>query len=182
MALSDRRQARSNPTIDRTDQGKASRSMFTIRPAVPDDAPVMHAIQMRAFAEEGRLCGNTQIPPLTETPADIEIHIRTQTALVVLYEGSIVGAARGIVESGVCTLRGICVEPASHGQGIGSALLETALQWSRDHHLRSLIVEINTKNHPAIAFYTHHGFAFSGFHERFYSDQEIILHLARMVR
>jgi ribosomal protein S18 acetylase RimI-like enzyme len=67
-------------------------------------------------------------------------------------------------------------------QGIGSALLETALQWSRDHHLRSLIVEVNTKNHPAIAFYTHHGFAFSGFHERFYSDQEIILHLARMVR
>ncbi len=67
-------------------------------------------------------------------------------------------------------------------QGIGAALLETALQWSRDHQLRSLSVEVNTKNHPAVAFYTQHGFSFSGFYERFYSDQEIILHLARMVR
>lgn len=67
-------------------------------------------------------------------------------------------------------------------QGIGTALIETAMQWSRDHHLRSLSVEVNTRNHPAIAFYTSHGFAFSGFHERFYSDQEIILHLARMIR
>ncbi len=67
-------------------------------------------------------------------------------------------------------------------QGVGIALLETTLQWCRDHNLRSLTVHINTKNHPAIAFYTNNGFIFNGFHERFYSDQEIILHFARTVR
>jgi len=149
--------------------------MFAIRPAVPDDAPVMHAIQMRAFAEEGRLCGNTQIPPLTETPADIEIHIRTQTALVVLYEGSIVGAARGIVESGVCTLRGICVEPASHGQGIGSALLravERAVRSARRFELTT-----NTRVTGNVRFYERRGYVVDALSQ--YAQGVVLAHMSK---
>jgi len=67
-------------------------------------------------------------------------------------------------------------------QGVGGALLQQALQWGRDHQLRSLRVRVPTKNHPAIHFYLAHGFAFGGFHERFYSDQEIVLDLARSIR
>ncbi len=76
--------------------------MISIQAACLADASVIHAIQMRAFAEEGRLGNNMQIPPLTETLAAIQHHIQTQTVLVarelVAHEGErIVGSARGIV-------------------------------------------------------------------------------------
>lgn len=74
------------------------------------------------------------------------------------------------------------VAPLHRRRGAGGALLQQALQWGSDHQLRSLRVRVSTKNHPAIQFYLAHGFAFGGFHERFYSDQEIILDLARSIR
>ena len=55
--------------------------MLSIGPAAPDDAVVIHEIQMRAFAEEGRLSGTVEIPPLTESVDSIELLIRTQTVL-----------------------------------------------------------------------------------------------------
>ena len=55
--------------------------MLSIGPAAPDDAVVLHEIQMRAFAEEGRLSGTVEIPPLTESVDSIELLIRTQTVL-----------------------------------------------------------------------------------------------------
>lgn len=74
------------------------------------------------------------------------------------------------------------VSPDHRNQGHGSTLLQQALQWGHNHNLRSVCVQVSTKNHPAIAFYLVHGFTFSGFHERFYSDQEIIIELARTIR
>jgi predicted N-acetyltransferase YhbS len=97
--------------------------MVTIRPATPAHAPLIHALQGRAFAEEARLSGTRQIPPLMEPVDAIESHIRTQTVLVACDAERVVGAARGIVDGAVCTLRGVIVEPACHGRGIGSMLL-----------------------------------------------------------
>ncbi len=78
---------------------------------------------MRAFAEEGRLCGNLAIPPLTETVDAIEVLIRTQTVLVAKADGVIVGSAIGIRDGSVCTIRGVLVDPPWQGRGIGAALL-----------------------------------------------------------
>jgi GNAT superfamily N-acetyltransferase len=97
--------------------------MISIQAACLADASVIHAIQLLAFAEEGRLGNNTQIPPLTEPLAAIEHHIQTQTVLVARDGERIVGSARGIVEGRVCTLRGVSVEPSCQGLGIGAALL-----------------------------------------------------------
>ncbi len=97
--------------------------MFFITPAKPEDAPVIHAIQMRAFAEEGRLSDNMAIPPLTETVDAVEELIRTQTVLVAKADGAIVGSARGIQDGSSCTIRGVLVDPPWQGRGIGAALL-----------------------------------------------------------
>lgn len=102
--------------------------MWSISRAAPEDAPVIVALQRRAFAEEGRLCDDWTIPPLTETVEAIELHVRTQTAVVARAGGAVVGAARGIRDGTVCTIRGVCVEPSRHGQGIGAALLATIEQ------------------------------------------------------
>ena len=68
--------------------------MHRIVPARPEDAAAIHAIQMRAFAEEGRLSDSTQIPPLVEDVAAIELHIRTQTVLTARDGERIIGSAR----------------------------------------------------------------------------------------
>ena len=84
----------------------------------------MLALQRRAFEEEGRRSGTRDIPPLTETLDAVLDHVRTQTALVARADGAIVGTIRGIVSGTACTIRALVVEPAMHGRGVGSALLD----------------------------------------------------------
>lgn len=58
-------------------------------------------------------------------------------------------------------------------QGIGTALLRAALQWAREHDLRAVMLETQTKNYPAICFYRKHGFTFCGFNDHYYANQDI---------
>ena len=99
------------------------KNMYTIAPADPADAEVIHEIKMRAFAEEGRLSENMEIPPLMEAVSAIELDIRTHTVLTARDTDGIIGSARGIAIGPVCTIRAVCVEPSHHGRGIGDALL-----------------------------------------------------------
>ncbi len=64
-------------------------------------------------------------------------------------------------------------------QGIGTALLKKAAQWSRQRGLRRLMLEIQTKNYPAICFCQKNGFAFCGYNDRYYTNQDIALFFAR---
>lgn len=77
---------------------------------------------MRAFAEEGGLSDDCQIPPLTEAVASIEQLIRTQTVLESKDGQKVVGLARCIVDGSMCPLRGVFVDPSYQGQGIGADL------------------------------------------------------------
>lgn len=74
------------------------------------------------------------------------------------------------------------VDPEFRGQGIGSLLLTHALKWARDHKLRSVVISLSTKNHPASTFYLDRGFVFSGFSEETHGEHRIHLQFARGVR
>ncbi len=74
------------------------------------------------------------------------------------------------------------VAPEHRQQGVGAALLDRAIEWGRDRKLRSFEVSLSTKNHPAIEFYLAHEFAFTGFSERLWGRQEIVMHFSRVVR
>ena len=137
-------------------QRSPSRAAPTLVAAVAADAKVIHGIQMRAFAEEGRLSDNLRIPPLTEDVAAIELHIRTQTVLTARDGERIVGAARGIVEGSVCTLRAVCVEPACQGRGIGAALVRAI---ERAHpNAERFELTTNTLVPGNVSFYERHGY------------------------
>ncbi len=130
--------------------------MFLIAAAEPEDAPVIHAIQMRAFAEEGRLSDNMAIPPLTETVDAVESLIRTQTVLVAKENGAIVGSARGILDGAVCTIRGVLVDPPRQGLGIGAALLSAVEALHPD--VERFQLTTNTLVPGNVHFYERHGY------------------------
>ena len=111
---------------------------------------------MRAFAEEGRLSGSTDIPPLTEELWAIDLDIRTQTVLTARDARHIIGSARGIVTGTVCTIRAVCVEPSHQGRGIGAALLRAV---EKAHpHVERFELTTNTLVPGNVAFYERRGY------------------------
>ncbi len=131
--------------------------MLNIITATPEDSAIIHGIQMRAFAEEGRLSENFQIPPLMETAEEIELLIRTQTVLLAKDGDGIVGSARGIRSGKICTIRGVIVEPSHQGRGIGTALLRAVEQ--RHPDVERFELTTNTLVPGNVAFYERHGYS-----------------------
>lgn len=130
--------------------------MLAIARAVPEDAIVIHDIQMRAFAEEGRLSATVEIPPLMESVESIELLIRTQTVLIARDKDRIVGSARGIVAGPVCTIRGVLVEPSYQARGIGGSLLRAVEE--RHPQVERFELTTNTLVPGNVQFYERHGY------------------------
>lgn len=69
----------------------------------------------------------------------------------------------------------LVIDQSYRRQGIGSHLLKSARRWAMEHELDQLMLEIQTKNHPAISFAQKHGFQFCGYNERYYPNGDIAL-------
>lgn len=152
--------------------------MFTIVPAVSTNAEIIHEIQMRAFAEEGRLSDNAQIPPLTEPVAAIDLHIRTQTVLVARDGERIVGSARGIVDGAICTIRGVSVAPDYQGRGIGATLLRGVEQ--AHPTVGQFVLTTNTLVPGNVAFYERHGYHVTELTR--YTDKIVLAQMVKSVK
>lgn len=74
------------------------------------------------------------------------------------------------------------VQDSLRRKGIGSALLLAALEWSLEESFRRTVVEVQSKNYPAIKLVRKLGFEFAGFHDQYYSNQDIALFFARSLR
>jgi GNAT superfamily N-acetyltransferase len=79
-------------------------------------------------------------------------------------------------------VRDLVVERTLRRQGVGAALLNAAGEWAKSRALRRLLIEIQTKNYPAICFCEKHGLAFCGFNDRYYANQDIAVFFARNLR
>jgi ribosomal protein S18 acetylase RimI-like enzyme len=69
----------------------------------------------------------------------------------------------------------LAVKPTCRRQGIGSALVMAAEEWSLGHNLRRIIVDMQTKNIPANRLFGKMGFEFCGYNDHFYSNQDIAI-------
>lgn len=67
-------------------------------------------------------------------------------------------------------------------KGIGAALLLAGLEWSTEQGYRRTVVEMQSKNYPAIQLARKLGFEFSGFSDQYYSNQDIALFFGRTLR
>jgi GNAT superfamily N-acetyltransferase len=95
-------------------------------------------------------------PPMLETAADLEGHIRMATALKAIDGGRLVGAVRGVVTGPSCLIRALVVAPHLQGQGLGGRLLR-ALE---DAHptVERFDLLTNTVMEGNVRFYLRHGY------------------------
>ncbi|HRE26299.1 MAG TPA: GNAT family N-acetyltransferase [Anaerolineales bacterium] len=66
--------------------------------------------------------------------------------------------------------------------GVGTVLLASAVQWARSNGLQRLILEMQSKNYPAICFAQKNGLVFCGYNDRYYPNQDVALYFAATLK
>jgi GNAT superfamily N-acetyltransferase len=75
----------------------------------------------------------------------------------------------------------LIVAKTARRNGVGSALLAGVLRWARDEKLTWLLLEVQTKNYPAIQFCQKQGLNFCGFNDHFFANQDIAVFFVKAV-
>ena len=104
--------------------------------------------------------------------------------LVAEDEGYIVGFLHLAVEDeeGTGWTRNLVVTPRLRRRGIGTALMQAAADWLRRRNVNRVLLEMTTKNYPAIRFAQKLGFSFCGYNDRYYTNQDIAIFFAKVLR
>jgi ribosomal protein S18 acetylase RimI-like enzyme len=130
---------------------------FEIRPAVDRDRRPL-AVLFAAVAEE-------RDGIATEPPVDIEAwseRWRLEGTFVAVAGDELVGSLHvEATRHGFGDL-GMAVARDWRGRGVGSALLEAAIAWSRERGLHKLSLSVFPHNAAAIALYRKYGFVEEG--------------------
>jgi len=124
-------------------------------PGSADIARRIHAVQMRAYAQEAALLGAVRFPPLERTVEDIRNS--PERFLVATHEDLIVGAISvepDAQDMGI-NIASLVVDPSFQRKGIGRRLLEAVLA---AHGEGDLTVQTGARNLPALALYESVGF------------------------
>jgi GNAT superfamily N-acetyltransferase len=85
-------------------------------------------------------------------------------------------------EHSIAWVGDLIVDRPLRRRGIGTALLQAASQWGRDHHLARLVAEVQTKNYPAIRFCQSRGMTFCGYTDHYWPSQDIALFFGQSLR
>jgi ribosomal protein S18 acetylase RimI-like enzyme len=66
--------------------------------------------------------------------------------------------------------------------GIGTGLILAAQEWGAENGFRKAILEMQSKNHPAIQLARKLGYEFCGYNDHYYANQDIALFFSRSLR
>ncbi len=76
----------------------------------------------------------------------------------------------------------LVVDSAYRRKGIASALVLSVQDWAAQRRLRRLVLELQSKNHPAVCLALKLGMEFCGYHDHYYQNQDIALFFSRGLR
>jgi ribosomal protein S18 acetylase RimI-like enzyme len=76
----------------------------------------------------------------------------------------------------------LVVDVASRRQGVGSALLASAQDWTANRSFRRIILEMQSKNLPAIRLSQKFGYDFCGYNDHYYLTQDVALFFAKSLK
>jgi len=152
-----------------------------------------HVWQMEAREESGVLAITFRVARL---PRDIRVEYprrgedllagwERRDAFLVAEERREIRGYLGLTaqaEHGIAWVGDLIVDRRWRRQGIGTALLRAASRWGRDHNLARLVVEVQTKNYPAIRFCQSRGLVFCGYSDHYWPSQDIALFFGGALR
>lgn len=72
-------------------------------------------------------------------------------------------------------IRDVVVDKPYRRAGIGSRLVKVAERWAREHGVKRIFAETQTKNYPAIQLYLRGGYTFCGFNDQYFDNQDIAI-------
>ena len=76
----------------------------------------------------------------------------------------------------------LVVNVANRRQGVASALLAAAQDWAAGRSHRRLILEMQSKNLPAIRLAQKFGYEFCGYNDHYYFNQDVALFFAKAIK
>ena len=76
---------------------------------------------------------------------------------------------------------GLAVRDEFRRKGIGSALLMAGQDWARSRHLLRVVLEMQSKNIPAIHLALGLGFEFCGYHDQYFANRDIALFFGKFI-
>jgi ribosomal protein S18 acetylase RimI-like enzyme len=74
------------------------------------------------------------------------------------------------------------VREDSRRHGIGTALVLAAQEWGGEHGFRKAILEMQSKNHPAVQLARKLGYEFCGYNDHYFPNQDIAIFFSRSLR
>lgn len=131
-----------------------------LRPATPDDAPAIAAIDNVLFAGDA-----WSLPSVVA-----EISGEDRFAVVTDSDGELLGYAMTMCTGEVVDLQRIGVLPAYQRRGVAHSLLAEAFDHARADGGHRMLLEVSSTNHDALAFYAAEGFVEIDRRRRYYSD------------
>jgi ribosomal protein S18 acetylase RimI-like enzyme len=174
-----------------------------IRPAVTTDLPALMAIdhscqtdyvwQMDVQHEDGQIGAifreirlprpvTVSYPRLVSTLS--ESWGRRSGVLVAMIDGQTAGYVRAndAILPRTAWLMDVVVAPRFRRQGVASALMLAAQSWAVQRKYHRVLLEMSSKNNPAIWLAQKLGYEFCGYNDQYYETQDIALFFGRSIR
>ena len=105
-----------------------------IEPAGISDLADILSLQKLAYQSEAERYNDFNIPPMRQTPEEIEDEFQTSTFLKASVDGRIIGSVRAYLEDGTCYIGRLIVHPEFQNQGIGKKLMSMAEELAKDNN------------------------------------------------
>jgi GNAT superfamily N-acetyltransferase len=176
---------------------------YNIRPTIPSDlARLMgldhslqsdHVWQLELRRETGQAVATfreVRLPrPIAldypHNPFALADEFKKTTSMLTAVSGPDIIGYVAIIERAAVSLAWVTdlvVAPQARRQGVGSALLLAAQDWALEREHRSMMMEMQAKNLPAIRLAQKHGYDFCGYNDHYYLNQDVALFFARALK
>jgi ribosomal-protein-alanine acetyltransferase len=145
-----------------------------IRPATPDDAAVIAAIEAEVF---GDTAWSTAL-------VDLELTAPGRVVVAAEQDDALVGYASAAVIADVADLTRIAVRPQARRTGVARDLLDALLEQAAEHGAERMMLEVADTNEPALGFYAASGFTEVARRRDYYGSgvDAVVMELAPLAR
>lgn len=139
-----------------------------------EDWKAFRAVRLSALKDAPHAFGSTWEGEKDRAEPDWRRAVVARERFVAETDEQVVGMASGgpSGSGGVASLTSLWVDPASRGQGVGDALVETIVEWAREAGYEQLVLWVTDGNSPAEKLYERHGFRRTGATQRIRAGEE----------